>query len=968
MSNMKLSLPEKEANDDCRIENGSDGPARALELANVVGVGSGHVSAANDSLVINKSDLQAQSRSLDGEVAAVRDEIRATSERIRLIELERELVGCVMQCKRNGSLNSQGTEWEVCFRKYCASGVDVLDGDLPRMQRRCEQLAPLDQADLRVKEADLRAKEADLRAMYADLRVKQADLRAKEAYLDERMTLLMKERLASVRLSPMQNHSRSSSCPPKQSVDFGQWLSVASAQFEMTKHTILDFVNNDCLMLPEVEELRPVPTLIGTKIPDFRRISWVVDDGRISESKVLSPAFSILERVRMRPPEKPYDVSILVGVSGCGKTRTMFDIAREDYALYLDFGCKDVSKLDQNDIGLFLECVSVCEHEVKVQMLIDRLIAARLTAVILALETCEDCLIAPSQILRMQLNRLSVVSRKFFQTLQGYETVGGFASDLGKYLEELVTRRLRHDTTHPDGCKPTGTCFMLIDEAGVLLSILQHRFPRMGANAGDSRRGSLYHVFIQRLCSFLRFPLVIGGTMASLLDLPDIVSPVADPSVQLIKSYVNYPMFDANSVRSFVLQCIAVSDENRQDLELVSHSLVGRPRFAASFVQEYVSERSRTLKPVPFLPILRRMIFSQVKEDRSGTVLFQLCAKMEFRKTPELVAAIWLYSCKDERLPLPFRRKMLPAEVDYLPQTAGLLPLSYADARVVPFAAHEPLLEDACLSWFANSELDPVVCKFANLASEIGSTYGKVMETILGLHFCTMRFNQMSFGSLPGVLFPFASEFQAVVPQVRAIRQVEASDRVFDAVGGHTTVSFLKMFPVGWCYVLPEQRFGPDGICILPLNDALLSGGYAKSGFYVLFLGSKTTVAEGSVSPTAREANARSVSVTVVDASEAPYVDDFKKYVQELIPVVGQLHGFLCISVCVPTSAPSPTVRCQDVQWDGRTTKEYSVSIHSDNCRAFLGDKLGESVLQWAWQRRNRKPQRIARHQSVAPQ
>jgi hypothetical protein len=878
----------------------------------------------------------------------IRKELRAISETSRLIELETTLVGCINLCKHRGILDSQGAEWDACFRCFCNSGIDVLERDFPHFRELCQQLSVQD-------EPSLRAKEVALRARAADLGAKEAGLRALRARGFDRMTLLLQERVHAARGSSLM-HSHPQSCSPP--VVLEQWLSEARTHFGMSEDDILKFVDTDCLTLPEVEELLPVPALTGTKIPDFRRISWVVDEGRVTQSQALAPALSLLQRFRACSlEEKLYDVSVLIGVSGCGKTRTMFDIAREEYALYLDFGCKDrLSPEDPpNDIESFKRSESDCENDIKVQRLINHLIAARLTAVILALEQCKKRLLTPSEILRLQLKTLSVESDKLAKRLRLSNGCEDLATPLGKYLKELVTQRLQQEGARHDGGKPTGTCFMLIDEAGVLLELLQDRFSSLRANACSSSPRGLYHAFIQQLCSWFRFPLVIaGGTMAFLRDRQNIVSRVSDSSAQVIQPYVNYPMFDANSVRSFILECIAVSDENRNDLQIVSHVLAGRPRFSGHFVLQYLSERLRTLSPVRFLSILQKIMFSQVKENRSGTVLYQLYTNIRPRTHPQLVAAIWRYSCTDDQVQLRFTETLLSSAIDCVPLTASLLPLSYVKGNVLPFAAHEPLLEDACLSWFTNSGLHPIACDFMNLASEIRSTSGKVMETILGLHFCIMRFKSASFGNREyGVLSPFPSEVEAVVPQVRAIRRVKASDCILGVSGGRSTVSFLKMFPTGWCYVLPEQRFGPDGICILPLNDPLQSGSFTKSGFYVMFLSYKASAACEPVSATEREAKMRSASVAVVNASMADYVTDFKNYVRELVSEVGELRGFVCISVCLSAGPLSRPAVCADVQWDGTMTKEYSITVHSDNCRAFLGDKLGERVLEWAAQRQN---------------
>lgn len=873
---------------------------------------------------------------LEKDLQDVAEELKKTRESMRMLTWELLLVESVVNWKADGSLGPDGGEWRACLSRFQLGGVEFLERDLPHMEKRCQNLALLDIPGLRVKESALVAKEADLRA--------------EKARLDERMTMLMKDRQDLI------VGRQPSSSPPNGAVQGSSdavtlWLEEARRLFSMTEADILRVLECDWLNLPAVPELKQVPAMVGAAIPDFRRIPWVVQDGGLREGEMLSTATTILSNCRSHfERRKPFDVSVLVGVSGCGKTRTMFDIARGDYALYLDFGSKDVQGSEKNDIDFFLAVVIQTDN---VPVLIGKLIVARLTAVILALETCKKRLLTPSEVLRLQLNGLSIQSRMLLRRLHSsssYESIEADIGYLGLRLRELVASRLHSSATKTDVRSSNGACLLLLDEAGVLLNTLADRFPRLAPNSDDSRRRSLYHVFVEVAHKLSGFPIVIGGTMTSLLDLTDIVSRVADPTRSAVRSYVEYSMFEASSVRSFILKCLDVSDENRQDLELVSHVLAGRPRFAASFVLRYVELRTELLSPVRFLTVLVELVDTHRRNFRDpGSISSLLVNKFPFGKNADFVGRIWAHGCRDSRQQLVLAGQSSPSPSPspspllYVPETAGLLPLSAVGDAVAPYVANEPLLEEACLEWFRCSGLNPIVCEFWSMASEKGSTFGTRFETVLGLYLCTMRFNGTSFGGRDDPLGLSTSD--RLVPQVRAVRCVESSDRAYNVADGYSTASFLKMFPPGWCFVLPEQLFGPDGICILPVNDPLQSGEHKKSGFYVLFLGSKTTVSEANVPKRERDRNEKTVSVELIDASELKFVDEFKKYVRGLVPSIGKLHGFLCISVCLPTTILSPPVVRRKVRWDGKVTDEYLVTVHSDKCQAFLGEELGQKVL-----------------------
>jgi hypothetical protein len=736
--------------------------------------------------------------------------------------------------------------------------------------------------------------------------------------------------------------------------------------------------------VPEIGSALPLNPLRG--LPDFRRIHWKVANSHVDrEHGCLSTAERIVNRAKER---RPYDVSVLAGVSGCGKTRSMFDIARHACVMYFDFGQKDiVVGSGVTDMQSFL---SACRSLDCIEA-VHRLLVARLCSIVLALKylgEAESIETKRSCVLRLQLNGLCVVSGSIFRQILRDDSGTVF---LLPGLFSMV-KQLMIDESVPDG--NSLPVFCVVDEAVVLLEELR------GKVSPDRPDRSLYHKFVQAVDRAGSFPLVVGGTMGSLFRLENIVSRVADHNPDRIQRYVEFPMFGAQQVEAFLRESIDFSKipggVSEKALRLVCHLLSGRPRFTTAFVERYI-ERRRSDGDSDFYELIEQFCASQRSFD-DVTSIANLIDCRFYPHDAQRAAMVVVRSCLGWFSVLDTRGGAgLASE-----WSAGILPLRWMDGTARAYVAHEPLLVDALFEWFDKRAggQDPLVHAYRELEHESGAVAGKKIEALYGMVFVHLRFRNVALGQVPLLgAIPGLSQSRCGVRVVRSVERHNAEHDEFRAPlnapwpegaqqprtssgggpgsgGGAsscltTSTGLLEQFPPGWCYVLPEAHFGPDGIFILPVRPfgqgsvksvAVGSGSFGDAGngegFFVAFLGSKTTTTGAAASRQTVAANERTIDVSRIDRKTFAYVKEFKRYVRSLQLQLGPLRGFVCISALLFGGGPdeadagqgrSGAVVEKECTWDGERVIQYTVSVTSGTVGAcgLFSQPLSEKLLEW---------------------
>jgi hypothetical protein len=259
--------------------------------------------------------------------------------------------------------------------------------------------------------------------------------------------------------------------------------------------------------------------------------------------------------------------SILIGTSGCGKTRTCVDYGCNNFSLYFDL----TKSQDFDGLLLLLDSFrSMEEDELKTEcgIAINALIFARM-ALLTALRRSNSNL-TPAEWIGYQRGRHT----------------GEFLLQLFDDIQEVFSKETLKWTN--GNYLPDQEVFtIIVDEAQLLLGVLKDKFsPRMAT--ADGKR-SFYSFMVQHVHKLRRFRTIWCGTHLRLRDVSLFESALGGkPDEYQLFSSFDYmkPFVIKNALRKWIRKDLITEEQ----IETIAFILQGRPRFLMQFMVDLCNE------------------------------------------------------------------------------------------------------------------------------------------------------------------------------------------------------------------------------------------------------------------------------------------------------------------------------------------------------------------------------------------
>jgi hypothetical protein len=265
-------------------------------------------------------------------------------------------------------------------------------------------------------------------------------------------------------------------------------------------------LNDTKISIPTMSWLKsPNPWIKETSIPVFQeKIDFRLLEGDLEDQKRRSkPVQTILDDVRKGKRSSRQNVYFLLGISGCGKTKAIFDVSKEEYVILLDFGEKtraeDVSNL-MKGITSLANANDTNIHDSSGD-LVFRTFLSRYYLLNFLIGTKQ--IQNPRDWLLLQLNKeIQPILKTINQFLRQFEWEA-MTEIFGRFQEWFRINKL--------------SMIIAIDEANILLETLPNRFVDSRGNQNTRPLSSLVISTVSKLIVNAA-PLIISGTHLRIAD------------------------------------------------------------------------------------------------------------------------------------------------------------------------------------------------------------------------------------------------------------------------------------------------------------------------------------------------------------------------------------------------------------------------------------------------------------------
>ena len=557
-------------------------------------------------------------------------------------------------------------------------------------------------------------------------------------------------------------------------------LASGDAQCTLSDITLaIDQVSIDDLKLPTDGDL-PQGNLVKLKIP--------VIDG--TADLLYSPAiYNATRNLGIKPPSETFKTqnaadfnpTMLVGVSGCGKTRCCFDIAASKDVIYFDCA-------NHADFRIF---VSSLHHE---QDLNPYEITASRFALLLYIRQKLLCRLKPrssKEFLRYQLNALfqAKSSEIFYQFHRN-----------PPLLPKISTRAL------------------IFDECQVTLLDMINRYPD---GSGTLYQRPLLSALV-RTVHVAKFHSFWAGTHSRLIDVSIVASSVGKP--QKVKVFTDFTNYSEVNVRNLLQQWMYADQFRKIPHKLMDQAcylLSGRARFISSFITQLAQQRcSKDKSAEECFSSTLQIIYEMYTSVTNETSFFGFWKKYSSYTVNVLTDP----QPKDQKVVFDILLDLVinyfagsavftrQKEVDLI--STAMVHIEKNENDVFTYSICEPLPIEAAINYFATLDSDPFLRCFerslfslSNYSLGLNSqNRGFIFELVLAIRVRLGWWRYIPQDSTVWNLFPDWCK--------EALRVLEPPRLVVTQKAG-------KISP-DWCiqnfqadanvFVLPDFHFGPDGL------------------------------------------------------------------------------------------------------------------------------------------------------------
>jgi DNA-directed RNA polymerase subunit F len=309
---------------------------------------------------------------------------------------------------------------------------------------------------------------------------------------------------------------------------------------------------------------------------DFRFLSGDLDDEQ-GLSKPLDNILKDIEKNFMKPKQNYY---FLLGVSGCGKTKTIFDVAKKYYTLIFDFTPKlmsDVAKA-MNLIEYFVYMKDV-DPELDCKLVVGKLYLSRLLILVYFLK--ENIITSPEEWLRWQYSaNISDFTDPLIEILSQYNLIEieNILYRLKKWIRLDLQKKI----------------VIAMDEANILVELHQNKFHDSKGNSFIRPLSTL----IIRSFSFLEFPFIISGTHMKIMEKDSISSAVLK---DYFENYIQINGFRCNNLNDAFKLVNRFLKLNQNQIHIFKKHIelfLGRSRIITNFLIHLMNSNEKDLENV----------------------------------------------------------------------------------------------------------------------------------------------------------------------------------------------------------------------------------------------------------------------------------------------------------------------------------------------------------------------------------
>ena len=327
-----------------------------------------------------------------------------------------------------------------------------------------------------------------------------------------------------------------------------------------------------------MQDLYPDNGIVKLKIPGAKNIPDLLFSDEIytaeKELKITMPVEKLLGMTA--------EIIVLIGVSGCGKTRTCYDFCRSQWAIYFDcYSDMDFSCLCQ-ELASRNPPIKTDEKQSEFESVSAHLINCLLVTRLLVLDTLKihDPHIQPFEWLCIQRSaRTRTVFAKIFNILISVER-SAVLKILGDFRNKFNAVRLIFDESQS----------MLDFLTGCYRSCVVN-YQGISVDGKPQYPGSLFSFFTSQIIRFSGFQSIWCGTHMKIRTM-DLFHSAAGRKYTSFEVFTDFNYLEPDQIFALFEKWLDVDFEsNSALLEEIAIFLQGRPRFLTSFLIELATSK-----------------------------------------------------------------------------------------------------------------------------------------------------------------------------------------------------------------------------------------------------------------------------------------------------------------------------------------------------------------------------------------
>jgi len=413
------------------------------------------------------------------------------------------------------------------------------------------------------------------------------------------------------------------------------------------------------------------------------------------------------------------NVYFLLGVSGCGKTKTIFDISKEKYTIILDFSEKN----QMNEILNLLSNISIkverqeLGYEYSCREIVLKTFLSKYLFLIYLIGIKQ--IKSPKEWLYLQCDiELSEIFVKIYKQLNyDFSQMREIISDLNKWLKDDIV--------------------IAIDETNVLLQLYQNQFSDSTGNRKQRPLSSLIISTLTREISH-KFPVIISGTHLRILDKQTLQSSVLSKSEQL--EFIQVNGFRCNNSQEAYLFLKRFLNEKTKEIQEYLIDFQGRSRIVTDFISFLSNSNNFNFKED--IEKWRSEIITKNNEKSFYSLIHRFVVQNNDQWQRKLSDIIFAYFIDNGRMLVDFE------ETDFM--ATGFCFFKGCEGEKNIFYIGEPLVIETLRFYFKSRDTSIIKSMMLNQFQTIQSSQekGRYLDSLIPLSFILKESEKTLFNNL----------------------------------------------------------------------------------------------------------------------------------------------------------------------------------------------------------------------------